>query len=293
MTPQEKVKEWALSQVGYVPSYGKYNKYAEALDKLGVYNGPKNGYDWCDVFADSAYISCFGLETALKMINQPKGGCGAGCGYSASYYRSANQWSTTPSIGAQFFYGSAQGKESHTGIVVGFDNTYVYVVDGNSGYSQGYTGGAVLKHTYYRSQMVGYGVPNWSLAGGTNAATTQTNTYASTGKVAVDGVIGVQTVTAWQKWLGVSQTGSFSGQSRDYQAYLPAVTAISYGGGGCAAVKAIQKKVGAAQDGIMGPQTVRLLQVWLNKHCKSNITVDGKLGTQTAKAIQTALNKAK
>ena len=113
---------------------------------------------------------------------------------------------------------------------------------------------------------------------------------AATGKIAVDGIVGTQTVTRWQKWLGVAQTGSFAGQNRGYQAYLPAVTAISWGGGGCAAVKAIQKIVGATQDGLMGPQTVRLLQSWMNKHCKSGLAVDGKLGTQTAKAIQKALN---
>ena len=41
--PQEMVRDWALGEVGYVPSTGKYNKYAEKLDQTDIYNGAKNG----------------------------------------------------------------------------------------------------------------------------------------------------------------------------------------------------------------------------------------------------------
>lgn len=37
--PQEMVRDWALAEVGYVPSTGKYNKYAEYLDRTDLYNG--------------------------------------------------------------------------------------------------------------------------------------------------------------------------------------------------------------------------------------------------------------
>ena len=104
-SPQERVAELAKSQVGYVPPQGKWNKYAEALDQTDLYNYAKNGYDWCDIFYDWLLVEEFGIELAKAMTNQPTKGCGAGCDFSASYYRAANQWSIDPSIGAQVFFG--------------------------------------------------------------------------------------------------------------------------------------------------------------------------------------------
>lgn len=291
-TPQERVRDWVLAEVGYVPSYGKYNKYAEKLDKTNAYNGPKNGYDWCDVFADCAYISVFGLSVATQMINQPLGGCGAGCDFSASYYRAANQWSNEPSVGAQIFFGD-RGDEYHTGIVVGHDAAHVYTVEGNTGYSAGYSGGAVLERTYSRNdyRITGYGVPKWSLAGGSDTPTEETNTYEATGNLEVDGWLGVQSVTAWQKALGTYADGYISGQDWADWGYTPHLVSVErvYGGSGSVLVRAIQRKVGADVDGLMGPQTVRCIQAWLNNNGET-VTIDGVLGPQTAKAIQRTLN---
>ena len=293
-TPQEMVRDKALAEVGYVPPQGKFNKYAEALDKTSIYNGAKNGYDWCDIFADWVYWSCFGLDRLVKMLNQPLKGCGAGCPWSASYYRAANQWSTTPSLGAQIFFG-AKGDEYHTGIVVGFDSTYVYTVEGNTGYGSGYSGGAVLKRTYHRSSsaITGYGVPKWSLAGGADAPTQATNAYAATGKLDVDGYLGVQSVTAWQKAMRTPVDGNVSGQSALNREYLPNLVSVRYDGGGSQLVRAVQRKVGADVDGYMGPQTVRCLQAWLNANCGESLAVDGVLGPMTAKAVQRAINAGK
>ena len=81
-------------------AHGKFNKYARALDRTGLYNYPKDGYDWCDIFYDWLLVEEFGLDVALLMSNQPMHGCGAGCEFSASYYRAVNQWSGEPSLGA-------------------------------------------------------------------------------------------------------------------------------------------------------------------------------------------------
>lgn len=166
-TPQERIVALALSQVGYAANADKTNKYARELDSLGVYNGPKNGFDWCDIFADWCFIEEFGCDLGMKMLNQPMKGGGAGCWLSAGYHRDAGQWSSMPTIGAQIYFG-AYGDESHTGIVVDYDDHNVYTVEGNTGYSEGYSGGAVLKRTYSRDsyRIVGYGVPKWSLVTG-------------------------------------------------------------------------------------------------------------------------------
>ena len=228
------------------------------------------------------------------MINQPKRGCGAGCPWSASYYRAANQWSSSPSIGAQIFFGP-RGDEYHTGIVVGYDDTYVYTVEGNTGYSEGYSGGAVKRRTYYRSSssITGYGVPKWSLAGGEDGSTEETNTYAATGKLDVDGYLGVQSITAWQEAMGTYVDGYISGQDVCNREYLPNLVSVSYDEGGSQLVRAIQGRVGAIVDGYMGPQTVRCLQAWLNNECGESLEVDGYLGPMTAMAVQRALNAGK
>ena len=163
-TPQQRVVEWALAQVGYVANPDKTNKYAAFMDTTGFYNGPKNGFDWCDVFADCAYVKCFGVDTALKMTNQRKGGGGAGCWISAACYRDAGWWSSQPQLGAQVFFGTL-GDEGHTGIVTRVGGSTFDATEGNTGYSQGYSGGAVLTHTYDigASRVVGFGIPNWSL----------------------------------------------------------------------------------------------------------------------------------
>ncbi|MCR5135338.1 MAG: Ig-like domain-containing protein [Clostridiales bacterium] len=166
LTTAEQVCALAKSQVGYKGtgsgSYGnRYSKYAAELDAMGdVYNYPKNGYDWCDIFADWCYIKVMGKERAIAAINQPKYGCGAGCYYSAGYYRDMGRFSSTPSIGAQIFFDwGGDGVEDHTGIVIGYDSTSVYTIEGNTG---GGTG-EVAARTYARTdkRIVGYGLPKW------------------------------------------------------------------------------------------------------------------------------------
>lgn len=161
MTPKEVLIATAESQVGYKASANKKNKYAEELDKIGsVYNFPKNGYDWCDIFVDWCFITSFGYKKAIAMIYQPEKGTGAGCPYSAQFYKTHNAFSSTPSLGSQIFFGE-RGKEYHTGIVVKYTDNKVYTVEGNTG---GGSGG-VNRRSYYRNDknISGYGKPKWSL----------------------------------------------------------------------------------------------------------------------------------
>lgn len=153
----DKLVKWAKEQVGYKPTNGKYNKYAETLDAIeGFYNGKKNGYDWCDVFADCAFVVNFGAEIGRQMVYQPRYSCGAGCGYSVNYYKAAKAWYTTPQVGDQIFFGYNGG--DHTGLVVGVTSETVTTVEGN--YSND-VATRTLKKTDYR--IAGYGRPNWAL----------------------------------------------------------------------------------------------------------------------------------
>ena len=179
--PQDVLVNTAMSQVGYSAVDRKKNKYAEYLDKLGVvYNYPKNGFDWCDIFVDWCFITTFGLENGMAMTYQPKKGTGAGCEFSAQFYRNNKSFSNTPSIGSQIFFGKA-GAESHTGIVVGITDRYVQTVEGNTGGGNG----KVAKKSYLKtnSRIVGYGVPKWSIV----KTTTNKKSYDEIAKEVIQG----------------------------------------------------------------------------------------------------------
>lgn len=166
LMPFEAVVAKAKKEIGYMATgsgtYGtRFAKYAKELDAMGdIYNGPKYGYDWCDIFADWCYIKALGKTAALKAINQPKYGCGAGCYFSAGYYREMGRFSQTPAVGAQIFYDwDGDKREDHTGIVVKYDATYVYTIEGNVGGGNGMVAERKHKRTY--KCITGYGKPKW------------------------------------------------------------------------------------------------------------------------------------
>lgn len=104
-TPQERVVALAKSQVGYAAQRERVNKYADELDWDELYDTAPSAHDWACAFYGWLLVSAFGLDLAELMCGQPAGGLGAGCGWSASYYRASNQWSSEPSVGAQVFFG--------------------------------------------------------------------------------------------------------------------------------------------------------------------------------------------
>lgn len=139
-----------------------WNKYAAYIDQYcpDFYNGKKNGFDWCDIFHDYLHIAVAGdAEVARKALYQPKKSTGAGCDYSAQFYRDNGAWierGGTPKVGDQIFFGP-KGREQHTGTVVGVDSNYVYTVEGNSS-------DMVAKRQYARTNtnITGYGRPNYT-----------------------------------------------------------------------------------------------------------------------------------
>lgn len=180
MTPQERVVQAALNEVGYLEKKSNsqldnktanagsnnYTKYARDLDAMGVYNSKKNGYAWCDIFVDWCMITTFGLDLAMKMTGQSLGSYGAGCTSSVSYYKAIGRYYSVPKIGDQIFF-KENGKIVHTGLVVDLDSKRIYTVEGNTSSRSGIVanGGAVEKKSYplLSPYIHGYGRPKYEL----------------------------------------------------------------------------------------------------------------------------------
>ena len=191
--PQEEIKmekneavaklvDLAMSQVGYLEKRSNaqlddktanagsanWNRYARDIDSKypNFYNGKKNGYSWCDIFVDWVFIECFGYEKALKMLYQPTKSTGAGCSYSAGFYRAHNAFYRQPQVGDQVFFGD-YGNEGHTGIVVAVSGNIITTVEGNTsgGYGVESNGdGVYLKRYNTSTQYIpGFGRPNWGV----------------------------------------------------------------------------------------------------------------------------------
>lgn len=172
----------AMNQVGYLEKRSNaqldnktanagsanWNRYARDIDNKypDFYNGRKNGYSWCDIFVDWCFIECFGYEKALKMLYQPTKSTGAGCSYSAGFYRAHNAFYRVPNVGDQVFFGD-YGNEGHTGIVIDVEGSIVRTVEGNTsgGYGVDANGdGVYIKRYDISTQYIpGFGRPNWEV----------------------------------------------------------------------------------------------------------------------------------
>lgn len=177
----EKLIQVAEAEVGYLEKKSNsnlddktanagsnnYTKYARDLYAAGYYNGNKNGYAWCDVFVDWCFYQFYGKELGQKIECQT-GDLGAGCYYSAQYYKAQNRLDKTPQVGDQIFFLDSSGSVGHTGLVYKVTDSTVYTIEGNTSGASGViaNGGGVCKKSYSRSysRICGYGHPRYDLA---------------------------------------------------------------------------------------------------------------------------------
>lgn len=173
MTGPERLIATAEDQIGYLGKKsnaqlddftanagGLYNKFARDLDVLGdLFNGKKNGYDWCAVFVLWLFVKAFGREIAQKMLNVPNNSLAAGCGYALNYYKQKGRLFTAPEPADQIFFGTAATTD-HTGIVTAVKGGYVHTIEGNAGSP---TGVHAFQYPVGYARIKGYGRPDWSL----------------------------------------------------------------------------------------------------------------------------------
>lgn len=163
MTDQDRVINFALAEVGYKETPKNITKYSAYFEGTDFYNGSKGngktwGAEWCDIFVDYCFCNVFGMDTARTMLYQPKKSCGAGCKFSAGYYKSNKAFYNKPKPGDQIFFIVGSGI-NHTGIVTKVTATRVYTVEGNSN-------NAVQTHAYAldNKKIAGYGRPRYGTA---------------------------------------------------------------------------------------------------------------------------------
>lgn len=306
---KQKVINILLAEVGYLEKasnsqldsktanagHGNYTKYARDLDALGYfYNGPKQGYAYCDITVDWAFVQAYGVDAALYLLCQPKKSAGAGCTYSAQYYKAKGQFYTkNPQPGDQIFFGSAS-ESTHTGLVVAVDSSKVHTVEGNTSGASGViaNGGGVCKKSYplNYSKIYGYGRPNWS--GNAPNSTTSSTVAGTTNNGSSGGKI--DNVKEVQYWLnnefsaGLTPDGLYGSLTH------------------AALVKALQKTLGVAVDGIYGPETngaikvlrkgdkgmlVKILQAFLVCNGYKAAYVDGDFGEGTFTSLKAYQHK--
>lgn len=234
---------------------GNYTKYARDLDALGnFYNGPKNGFAWCDVFPDWLLVKCFGADIGRQMVCQPLQSAGAGCMYSVQYYKQAGRWGKYPQPGDQIFFSYRAGEYSHTGIVESVSNGSVVTIEGNSS-------DQVARRTYAlgNSSIAGYGRPRWELVADVSA------------DAVADVAPEAAPVPAKSGALTILRRGSKSEKVYEYQAKL---IKLGYNLG----------RWGA--DGDFGADTYHAVKAFQKDH---GVTVDGEIGPVTAAAIDAAV----
>lgn len=239
---------------------GNYTKYARDLDRIpNFYNGPKQGFAWCDVFYDWLLVKAFGPELGKKLLCQPSGSAGAGCAFSLSYYQQRGQFhASNPQPGDQIFFTYAAGETSHTGIVEKVDGGTVTTIEGNTSDSVGRR-----SYSLGDSRIAGYGRPDWSLV---SSAPAQDTGAPEPAKPAEDTDVTGKTCTVKLPELRQGDTGtpverlqtllisrgyycggrSFGGREQPDGEFGPA-TAV--------AVKDLQQAAGISQDGVVGSET--------------------------------------
>lgn len=146
----------AKAEVGYhegKSSSGSWNnaqKYSPAVP----------GLEWSQ---NQAWCATFVAWCAMKAGVADLFPRTASCDVGGNWFKAQGRWSEYPAIGAQVFFG-VPADLNHTGIVVGYDETWIYTVEGNTNDDGSREGdGVYLKKRARRgTNIIGYGYPKYA-----------------------------------------------------------------------------------------------------------------------------------
>ena len=115
----------------------------------------KQGFAWCDMFVDWCFLQLCGSRVKAEEMICQTGVYGAGCEFSAKYYKQQGRFYTSdPKPGDQIFFNNY----SHTGIVEKIVGGLITTIEGN-------TSDQVARRTYSvgSSSIDGYGRPKYDV----------------------------------------------------------------------------------------------------------------------------------
>lgn len=279
----------ARGEIGYSrwtdPQQGtKYGRYFRDVLGWGSYYG-ENGVPYCGMFVswvfDKAGVTAPGLPGAYTPSMLSAG-------------RTAGK--TVPVKSAQpgdlvYFDWGGDGITDHVGIVESNNGSYLTTIEGNTSDSNYSNGGAVLRRTRSYSTVSGVVRPNYSSSSTTTTPTTKPS--SSNSDISVDGQWGNLTTKKLQQVLGTPVDGYIDNQSlSDFSKCNKGgllTSTFRFGKGGSPCIKALQKKIGSAADGYIGPNTIKALQRYLGTG------VDGIVDpiSPMVKALQRKLNSGR
>jgi hypothetical protein len=232
--------------------YNNYNKYAYEFDTKypNFYNGKKNPAEWCDIWHDWCHVKAFGVENALRLLGQPLKSCGAGCSWSANYYKQIGRFYKTPKPGDQVFFKDSSGEPCHTGLVTKVTDTKIYTIEGNTSSKKGVVanGGCVAEKCYNINyyKIYGYGRPLYDpepKKSTSKPTTTKKGVCIVEVKELHKGSDGKQVRALQTLLIGYGYSCGKSGVDGDFGTNTEK------------AVKKYQKAVGLADDGVVGTNT--------------------------------------
>lgn len=159
----------ALSEVGY-QGETKNSKFTQFLDSINWYNYKKAGAcTWCAIFYDYCIAVNKGdlsYEQARQIVCEPANhndNAGAGCVQKADMYKRAGRWiskAKDATTGDQIFFKNSDGIY-HTGIVVGWDDKYIYTVEGSTTYDGKPHSVGKKQYPFSSTKIAGFGRPDW------------------------------------------------------------------------------------------------------------------------------------
>lgn len=297
---RSKVVKQAQAWIGLKESNGSHK---QIIDLYNSHSPLARGYKvkytdaWCTTF-----VSAVAIKLGYTAIIPTE----CGCDKQIALFKNLGAWvendAYTPSPGDIIYYdwqdngsGDNTGGADHVGIVEKVSGNTITVIEGNKSDAVGRRTLAV-NGKFIR----GYGVPKYdgfstgsTSSGSTGSSSSSTASNNDLGDIAVDGQWGCATTKKAQQVFGCAAVdGYVSNQPAAYKSSNPGLLSQTFlwespCTGYSPLIKAIQKKVGATQDGRIGPNTIKAMQKWLSTTQDGCVSVVSPM----VKAFQTWLNK--
>ena len=133
---------------------GLWTKYARDLAEAGYYNGNKNGFNYCTVFADWCFWKTADGNKEIAQSVKPYNILNAGVSWAYKAFKDVNRIGDYPKEGACIFFQDSSKELCHIGIVEYVNDNTVNTIEGN-------VGKKVVRKSYNLndSKIYGYGYP--------------------------------------------------------------------------------------------------------------------------------------